>query len=47
MDAYQFSSYQHQMSNMIGGLPDINDLTQIESMEFDFSTYVQQPEVMT
>lgn len=47
MDAYQFSSYQHQMSNMIGGLPDINDLTQIESMDFDFSTYVQQPEVMT
>lgn len=47
MEAYQLSSYQSQMSNMIGGLPDISDLTQIDTMDFDFSTYVQQPEVMT
>ena len=49
MEAYQFPSYPHQMSNanMIGGLPDISDLTQIDTMDFDFSTYVQQPEVMT
>ena len=49
MEAYQFPSYPGQMSNanMIGGLPDISDLTQIDTMEFDFSTYVQQPEVMT
>ena len=47
MEAYQLSSYQSQMSNMIGGLPYISDLTQIDTMDFDFSTYVQQPEVMT
>lgn len=49
MEAYQFSSYQAQMGNgnMLGGLPDITDLTQMDAMEFDFSTYVQQPEVMT
>jgi len=49
MEAWQFPSYPSQMSNanMIGGLPDVCDLTQIDTMDFDFSTYVQQPEVMT
>jgi hypothetical protein len=42
MEAYQFPPY-----NMLGGMPDISDLTQIDSMDFDFSTYVQQPEIMT
>lgn len=48
-DGYQFPSYQGQISNgnMLGGMPDVTDLTQIDAMEFDFSTYVQQPEVMT
>lgn len=31
---------------MIGELPDIGDPTQIDSTDFDFSAYVQQPEVM-
>jgi hypothetical protein len=35
------------MSNVIGGPLEISDLTQIDGMDFDFSTYVQQPEVMT
>lgn len=45
----QFPSFQ-QMSNgnnIYGGMPDMNDLSQLDPMEFDFSKYVQQPEVMT
>lgn len=47
LDAYQFPSYQMSNGNMFGGLPDVTDLTQLDGMEFDFNTYVQQPEVMT
>lgn len=46
-ETYQFPPYPTQMSNVIGGPLEISDLTQIDSMDFDFSTYVQQPEVMT
>lgn len=46
-ETYQFPPYPPQMSNVLGPLADISDLTQIDSMDFDFNTYVQQPEVMT
>jgi hypothetical protein len=47
--AYQLPSFSSQMGNgdMIGGLPDSNDLTQIDTMDFDFSTCVQQPQIIT
>lgn len=47
MDAYQFSSYQMGNGNMFGGMPDVTDLSQLDNMDFDFNTYVHQPEVMT
>lgn len=47
MEAYQFSTYQMGNGNMYGGMPDIADLSQLDNMDFDFNTYVQQPEVMT
>jgi hypothetical protein len=41
MDTYQYPSY-----NFAGEL-ECGDLAQFESLDFDFSPYVQQPEVMT
>jgi len=49
IDAYQLALYQSQMSqgSIIAGLPDLQDLNQMDTMDFDFNNYVQQPEVMT
>jgi hypothetical protein len=49
IEAYQSPSYLSQMSNAnrIGGLPDISDLAQLDTMNSEFCIYMQQPEVMT
>lgn len=49
LDAYNhYPSYQNPMAGGNAfGISDISDLPQLDSMDFDFSKFVQQPEVMT